>query len=46
MTDAEKIKQAKAEYARNWRKNNPEKAKKIANRYWLKKAQALANDKN
>jgi len=36
--DDKLIKQAKAAYAREWRKKNPEKAKAISNRYWLNKA--------
>lgn len=29
---------AKNKYLREWRKNNPEKVKAAANRYWAKKA--------
>ena len=36
MTDLEKIKAAKAAYAREWRKRNPERAKEIQKRYWKK----------
>lgn len=43
MTNEELIKQAKAAYAREWRKKNPEKAKEISNRYWLNRI-AREND--
>lgn len=32
------IRLAKREYARKWRKANPEKSKEYINRYWKKKA--------
>lgn len=31
-------KRAAAEYARNWRRRNPERAKMIKERYWERKA--------
>lgn len=37
-----KIRAAKAEYAREWRRKNPEKAKAIQNRYWMRQAEKLA----
>ena len=37
MTELEQIKAAKAAYAREWRKRNPERAKEIQKRYWKKK---------
>ena len=43
MTKEERIKEARAKYAREWRKKNPDKAKAIADRYWEKKA--AENDK-
>lgn len=38
---SEKAKEARREYAKRWRKNNPEKVKAIQNRYWEKKAEEL-----
>lgn len=41
MTTEEMEKAAKAaaaEYARNWRRKNPDKWREIQNRYWLKQA--------
>lgn len=35
------IKEAKRQYHREWRKKNPDKAKVISDRYWLKKATQL-----
>ena len=39
LTDEEKrkIRLMKNEYARNWRKQNPEKVKAIHERFWKKK---------
>lgn len=37
MTREEKIRFAKAEYHRRWRKNNPQKAKEAEDAFWLKK---------
>ena len=39
MTDSERIKAAKAAYARDWRKRNPERAKQIQQRYWEEKVE-------
>ena len=36
------IRRAKAEYAKKWRRQNPEKSKAIQERYWLKRAAKLA----
>ena len=44
MTDLEKIKAAKAAYARDWRKRNPERAKQIQQRYWERKAEGREKD--
>lgn len=33
-----KAKAARAEYQRQWRKNNPDKVKAITERYWLNRA--------
>jgi len=38
MTD-EQIRAAKAQYARSWRQQNPEKAREISARYWQRKAE-------
>ncbi len=43
MTDA--ARQARNEYARKWRKNNPEKNKVIQENYWKRKAEALLSGK-
>lgn len=40
LTDEAKA--ARAKYAREWRKKNPEKQKAITARYWEKKAQEAA----
>jgi hypothetical protein len=37
MTREEKIRIAKAEYHRRWRKKNPQKAKLVEDNFWLKK---------
>ena len=34
-----------ARYAREWRKNNPQRAKEIKARYWAKKAAKLKKEK-
>ncbi len=39
---SEAAKDARAAYAREWRRKNPEKQRAIANRYWEKKAAAAA----
>ena len=36
-----KIRQAKNEYLRKWRKQNPERVKAANERYWLKKAKEI-----
>lgn len=38
LSDA--AKRARADYAKEWRKKNPDKQKAINDRYWEKKAQA------
>lgn len=39
------IRKQRAEYAREWRKRNPDKDKAIVQRYWLKKSvESLRND--
>jgi hypothetical protein len=38
---SEKAKEARREYAKKWRRDNPEKVKAIQNRYWEKKAKEL-----
>ena len=40
MTDA--AKRARAEYAKEWRKKNPDKQREINRRYWEKKAEQAA----
>ncbi len=37
----EDIRKAKAAYARDWRRKNPDKVKRIQDRYWEKKAMQL-----
>lgn len=39
---SEAAKDARAAYAREWRRKNPEKQRAIANRYWEKKATLAA----
>ena len=43
MTDNKNddIREAKREYAREWRKKNPERAARIQERFWLKKAEQI-----
>ena len=43
MTDtkADKIREAKREYYREWRRKNPERVATIQERFWQKKAVAL-----
>ena len=36
-----RVKAARAAYAREWRKKNPEKVKKYNENYWLKKAKEM-----
>lgn len=38
--------EAKRKYAREWRKNNPEKVRKYAEEYWLKKAKQTLEEKD
>lgn len=38
MSDQDRIRAARAEYARNYRKTHPEKVKAAQERYWLRKA--------
>lgn len=40
--DLEKARQARNAYAREWRKNNPEKAKAAYDRYWARRAEREA----
>ena len=40
--DLEKARQARNAYAREWRKNNPEKAKAAHDRYWARRAEREA----
>ncbi|WP_167595063.1 hypothetical protein [Clostridium beijerinckii] len=42
----EEAKQAKREYAREWRKMNKDKVKAAQDRYWNKKANQLAKRKD
>ena len=39
-------KKARAEYARAWRKKNPDKQRAINARYWEKRAAKLAEENN
>ena len=38
----EAAKEARRQYGREWRKKNPEKVREYNDRYWLKKAAAVA----
>lgn len=42
MTEKDKIKAARAEYARNYRKKHPERVKAAQDKYWLKRAAKIA----
>lgn len=43
MKDMQELKrEARREYMREWRKNNPDKLKAAQERYWLKKAAEIA----
>lgn len=42
MTEQERIRAARAEYARQYRKRNPDKVKAAQERYWLRKIQREA----
>lgn len=44
MTKEDKIRQARAEYARQYRKNHPERVKAAQDRYWLKKSEKAAKE--
>lgn len=46
MSKEDMIKRAQAAYQRNWRKNNPERAKAIQEKYWLKKAKEMEEQKS
>lgn len=45
MSEKDLIRAARAEYARNYRKKNPEKVKAAQERYWQKRAAKLAAEK-
>lgn len=42
--DKKDVRAARAAYARDWRKRNPEKQREIQNRYWEKKAREAQQD--
>jgi len=42
MMNDEMIKSLRAEYYRDWRKKNPEKVRKINERYWKRRAERAA----
>lgn len=44
MTETERIKKAKAEYARRYRREHPEKVKAAQEKYWLKKSQVKESE--
>lgn len=44
MTDAEKIRRAKAEYAKQYRREHPDRVKATQEKYWLKKAQIITSE--
>lgn len=44
MDSQEKIKKAKNEYLRKWRKENKEKVKEYQDRYFLKKYEEIAKE--
>ncbi len=46
MTDAEKIKKARREYARQYRRDHPDKVRAAQERYWLKRAQKKGERKD
>ena len=41
MLEQDKIKRARAEYARKYRQAHPEKIKEAQERYWLRKAEQM-----
>lgn len=42
MELSEKARNARAEYYKQWRKENPDKVKATQERYWLRKAEKMA----
>ena len=46
MSVEDKIKAAKAAYAREYRKRNPEKVKAAQERYWLKRLEKERGENN
>ncbi len=45
MDKAEKIKQARRWYHKEWRKNNQERHKENNNRFWLRKYEEMKTNK-
>ena len=43
-TEKDKARKARAEYMRKWRKENPEKAKRVQERYWAKKYEQIEKE--
>jgi hemerythrin-like domain-containing protein len=43
-TKEELAREARNEYHRQWRRNNPDKVKKNIENYWLRKAEKLLRD--
>ena len=41
----EDAKKARAEYMREWRRRNPEKTRQQRERYWAKRAERMAADR-
>ncbi|MDL2287287.1 hypothetical protein LJB90_01825 [Eubacteriales bacterium OttesenSCG-928-G02] len=41
LSEKEAIQAAQRAYKKEWRKNNPEKVKEHARKYWLKKAEEM-----
>ena len=44
LQELNKIKKARRDYQREWRRKNPEKVKATQERYWLRRAQELTRD--
>ncbi len=44
ISDLDKIRKAKNNYNRQWRKRNPDKFSKYQSRYWLKVAKKLEKE--
>ena len=44
LTETERIRKAKTEYARKYRKEHPDRVKAAQDRYWLKKTQVNKED--